>query len=157
MALYALLHLSRLGPSNARNVVDSITIVADPPRTQVDYAARWLMPNRRFPQNHNRAWSPAMWQAIERLTEANHYDVAHLFGSEALEPRFEISGGRFVARQRIAIVGHSGRIDGVPVVGPPGERTTISFSVGDHEKLGLDGRGLILVGPSGELKVSEPS
>ena len=29
MALYALLHLSRLGPSSARNVVDSITIVAD--------------------------------------------------------------------------------------------------------------------------------
>jgi propanediol utilization protein len=85
------------------------------------------------------------------LSEA---DVAALFGSETLEPRFPISNGRFVARQRVAIVGQKGRIDGVPVVGPPGEQTSISFSVGDAERLQLDARGVILVGPSGELKVA---
>jgi propanediol utilization protein len=92
-----------------------------------------------------------------RFVRLSAADTASLFGSETLEPRFEISGGRFVARQRIAIVGQRGRIDGVPVVGPPSEHTTISFSVGDHEKLGLDDRGLILVGPSGELKIADPS
>jgi propanediol utilization protein len=101
--------------------------------------------------------SPARKPHAPRFVRLSAGDAAHLFGTEPLEPRFEISGGRFVARQRIAIVGQRGRIDGVPVVGPPSERTTISFSVGDHEKLGLDDRGLILVGPSGELKIADPS
>lgn len=75
-----------------------------------------------------------------------------MFGAEALEPRFPISNGRFVARQRVAIVGQRGRIDGVPVVGPPSTATSISWNVGDAEKIGLDERGVILVGPHGELK-----
>ena len=83
--------------------------------------------------------------------------VASLFGTDPLEPRFPISNGRFVARQRVAIVGQRGRIDGVPVVGPPGSATTISWNVGDAEKLGLDERGVILVGPNGELKYVDSS
>ena len=83
--------------------------------------------------------------------------VASLFGADALAPRFPISTGRFVARQRVAIVGQRGRIDGVPVVGPPGPSTTISWNVGDAEKLGLDERGVILVGPNGELKFVDTS
>jgi propanediol utilization protein len=79
-------------------------------------------------------------------------DARALFGDE-LEPKFPISNGRFVARQRIAIVGQRGRIEGVPVVGPPGERTTISWSVGDGDKLGLDPRGVLLVGTHGEVKL----
>lgn len=82
----------------------------------------------------------------------------HLFGGEPLEPRFPISGGRFVARQRVAIVGHRGSIEGVPVVGPVVEQTSISFSAGDAERLELDDRGVLLVGSHGELKVqSDPS
>ncbi len=91
-----------------------------------------------------------------RFVQLSGHDVAVLFGAQALEPRFNISNGRFVARQRIAIVGQKGRIDGVPVVGPPGEQTTISWSAGDAERLGLDARGVILVGPGGELKFVEP-
>jgi propanediol utilization protein len=79
--------------------------------------------------------------------------VKHLFGEAALEPRFQISNGRYVARQRVAIVGPRGRIDGVPVVGPPGEQTAISWSEGDSDKLGLDERGVILVGAQGECRL----
>jgi len=92
-----------------------------------------------------------------RFVRLSTEHVASLFGSDALEPRFPISNGRFVARQRVAIVGQRGRIDGVPVVGPPGQSTTISWNVGDAEKLGLDERGVILVGPNGELKFVDTS
>ncbi len=92
-----------------------------------------------------------------RFVRLSAGDTKALFGGETLEPRFPISGGRFVARQRVAIVGQRARIDGVPVVGPPGEQTTISWSVGDAERLGLDARGVILVGPQGELKLVEPA
>ena len=87
-----------------------------------------------------------------RFVRLSPVDAASLFGSDSLEPRFTISNNRFVAKQRVAIVGQRGRIDGVPVVGPPGSATTISWNVGDAEKLGLDERGVILVGPNGELK-----
>lgn len=88
-----------------------------------------------------------------RFVRLSVADAHHLFGGEALEPRFPISAGRFVARERVAIVGQRGRIDGVPVVGPPADRTSISWSIGDSERLGLDERGVILVGPQGEVKV----
>jgi len=88
-----------------------------------------------------------------RFVRLSAEDAVSLFGADQLEPRFPISNGRFVARQRVAIVGQRGRIDGVPVVGPPGSSTSISWNVGDAEKLGLDERGVILVGPQGELKV----
>jgi propanediol utilization protein len=91
-----------------------------------------------------------------RFVRLSAQDAKVLFG-DPLEPRFPISNGRFVARQRVAIVGQKGRIDGVPVVGPPGEQTTISWSPGDAEKLGLDERGVILVGAQGELKLTEPA
>ena len=87
-----------------------------------------------------------------RFVRLSAEDATSLFGAAPLEPRFPISNGRFVARQRVAIVGQRGRIDGVPVVGPPGATTTISWNVGDAERLGLDERGVILVGPQGELK-----
>jgi propanediol utilization protein len=87
-----------------------------------------------------------------RFVRLSPEDASSLFGSANLEPRFPISNGRFVARQRVAIVGQRGRIDGVPVVGPAGARTSITWNVGDPERLGLDDRGVILVGPQGELK-----
>jgi propanediol utilization protein len=87
-----------------------------------------------------------------RFIRLSPADAAHLFGTAPLEPRFPISNGRFVARQRLAIVGQRGRLDGVPVVGPVVDETHISWSAGDGERLGLDARGVILVGPFGEVK-----
>jgi propanediol utilization protein len=100
--------------------------------------------------------SPVLKPHAPRFVRLSAEDAKHLFGDATLEPRFPISNGRFVARQRVAIVGQKGRIDGVPVVGPPGEQTTISWSQGDTDKLGLDERGVILVGAQGELKFVEP-
>jgi propanediol utilization protein len=91
-----------------------------------------------------------------RFVRLSPGDALHLFGAQALEPRFPISNGRFVAKQRVAIVGQRGRIDGVPVVGPPSETTTISWSAGDAERIGLDARGVIVVGEQGEIKVTTP-
>jgi len=101
--------------------------------------------------------SPVRKPHSPRFVRLSAADVAALFGQETLEPRFPISNGRFVARQRVAIVGQRGRIDGVPVVGPPGTETSISWSAGDPEKIGLDARGVILVGAQGELKFVDPA
>jgi propanediol utilization protein len=83
--------------------------------------------------------------------------VDALFGSgTTLSPRIEISGGRFVARERISVVGRSGRFDGVAVVGPPGGEAFVRLGPGDVDRLGLDqGGGLLLVGPLGEVRVTE--
>ena len=87
-----------------------------------------------------------------RLSEA---DISALFGGSPLEPRFTISNGRYVARQRVALVGDKGRIDGVPVVGPPTPDTSIAWSEGDAERVGFGERGVIVVGSHGELKVTQ--
>lgn len=89
-----------------------------------------------------------------RFVRLSSGDVTLLFGEEALEPRFAISNGRFVARQRVALVGKKGRIDGVPVVGPPGEETTVSFGHGDQDRLDAADGGVLIVGPSGERKLA---
>jgi propanediol utilization protein len=90
-----------------------------------------------------------------RFVRVNATDAKALFGGEELEPRFPISNGRFVARQRVAIVGPRGRIDGVPVVGPSVDSTAVSWSIGDSERIGVDGRGVLIVGPQGEIKLVE--
>ena len=83
-----------------------------------------------------------------------------LFGADgALEPWMVISNGRFVAKQRRAMIGPEGRIDGVAVGGPPGAQTEVSLAATDEARLGLTqdkGRGVILVGPAGEAKVVAP-
>jgi len=89
-----------------------------------------------------------------RFVRLSSGDVALLFGADPLEPRFPISNGRFVARQRVSLVGKKGRIDGVPVVGPPGETTTVSFGHGDEERLDVSAGGVLIVGPSGERKLA---
>jgi propanediol utilization protein len=83
--------------------------------------------------------------------------VDALFGAGAqLQPRIEISGGRFVARERVSLVGKLGRLDGVAVVGPIEERSIIRLGPGDVERLGLDaGGGLLLVGPGGECRITD--
>lgn len=71
-----------------------------------------------------------------------------------------ISGGRYVARQRLSLVGPRGRIDGVAVVGPLVDSTHISLSIQDDERLGLpaggadtEARSVLLAGPAGEARV----
>lgn len=76
-----------------------------------------------------------------------------------LDPWMVISSGRFVAKQRLALVGPKGRIDGVAIVGPLVEATEVSLAEPDEERLGLSqdpGRGVILIGPAGEAKVVAP-
>ena len=76
-----------------------------------------------------------------------------------LEPWMIISGGRYVAKQRIAMIGPKGRIDGVAVVGPPQAETEVSLAERDEARLGVaddPSRGVILVGPAGEAKVAAP-
>ena len=74
-----------------------------------------------------------------------------------LEPWMIISGGRYVAKQRIAMIGPRGRIDGVAVVGPLVDETEISLSLADDERLGLSADGgprtVLLAGPAGEARV----
>jgi propanediol utilization protein len=84
-------------------------------------------------------------------------EIDALFGAGTkLSPRIEISGGRFVARERVSVVGMEGRLDGVPVVGPAETRSLVRLGPGDVERLGLDGGGgLLLVGPQGEVRITD--
>jgi len=89
-----------------------------------------------------------------RLTAENCRAV--LGAGVELEPWMVISNGRFVAKQRVTMIGPRGRIEGVAVVGPLVEVTQVSLATYDEEKLGLaddPGRGVLLVGPGGEAKV----
>lgn len=92
-----------------------------------------------------------------RFVRLGTTQVAALFGPAAeLSPRIQISGGRFVARERLSVVGRLGRLDGVAVVGPIEDRTTVRLAPGDIERLGLDaGGGLLLVGPHGEVRITD--
>jgi putative phosphotransacetylase len=70
-----------------------------------------------------------------------------------------ISNGRYVAKQRITMIGPGGRIDGVALVGPVVPETEVSLAASDEERLGLTAdpaRGVLLVGPAGEAKVVAP-
>ena len=92
-----------------------------------------------------------------RFVRLGETHVDALFGEGVkLQPRIEISGGRFVARERVSVVGMQGRFDGVAVVGPSGDKAFIRLGPGDVERLGLDGTGgLLLVGPNGEIRVTD--
>jgi propanediol utilization protein len=92
-----------------------------------------------------------------RFVRLGSAQLRALFGDEAkLQPRIEISGGRFVARERVSLVGMAGRFDGVAVVGPVEERAVVRLGPGDVERLGLDaGGGLLLVGPHGEVRLTD--
>lgn len=94
-----------------------------------------------------------------RFVRLSAQHASALLGQGELEPWMVISGGRFVAKQRIAMVGPAGRIDGVAVVGPLVGDTVVSMADRDEERLGLDAgpdKGVILVGPSGEARVRLP-
>lgn len=97
-----------------------------------------------------------------RFVRLSAEDSSALLGKGVeLEPWMVISRGRFVARQRVAMIGPRGRIDGVAVVGPLVGKTEVSFALRDDERLGLDGsgsplgaaHGVLLVGPAGETRI----
>ncbi|MCS6912007.1 MAG: hypothetical protein RMK29_00890 [Myxococcales bacterium] len=95
-----------------------------------------------------------------RFVRLSAQHAAALLGGTELEPWMIISGGRFVARQRISMVGPGGRIDGVAVVGPVVQETIVSLADRDEERLGLPAgaqRDVLLVGPSGEARVLLPA
>lgn len=88
---------------------------------------------------------------------SNEHAQALLGAGVQLDPWMVISGGRYVAKQRIAMIGPRGRIDGVAVVGPLVDETEISLSLADDERLGLSSEGgprtVLLAGPAGEARV----
>ena len=57
-----------------------VELIQEPRRTLLGYIRRLLWPSARFPRRAEDAWSPAMWRAIERRLDAEHYDVIQLFG-----------------------------------------------------------------------------
>ena len=63
-----------------RGFFRDITLIDDPVRARGDYLRRLLWPGARFPLSAAGAWSPEMWQAIEKHIARWQYDVAHLFG-----------------------------------------------------------------------------
>lgn len=92
-----------------------------------------------------------------RFVRLAQTQIEALFGAGVqLHPRIEIAGGRFVARERVSVVGRKDRLEGVAVVGPAGEGAFVRLGPGDTDRLGLDqGGGLLLVGPLGEIHVTE--
>ncbi len=56
-------------------------LLPETPRTPFDYVQRVVLPQKRFPQRAEQAWSATMWQAIEQQLDKNSYDMIHLFGS----------------------------------------------------------------------------
>lgn len=57
-----------------------VQLISEPVRTPLHYLWRLLWPPARFPSSAARAWSPAMWRAIEQALARTEYDVVHLFG-----------------------------------------------------------------------------
>jgi glycosyltransferase involved in cell wall biosynthesis len=60
-----------------RDQFRQVTLLPDPPRTALDYAARLRAP---FPQRAAQAWSPPMWEAIAAHLRQTRYDLIQLFG-----------------------------------------------------------------------------
>lgn len=66
-------------------------------------------------------------------------DWKKLFGSAIIKPHRQISQPpQFVAKQRIAISGPSGRMDAVGIVGPLRDYTQVELSGTDARRLGVD-------------------
>lgn len=90
-----------------------------------------------------------------------------LFGSDELEMHRRIrQPGQFAARQQVDVVGPSGRIERLRVVGPTRAETQLELSRRDAAQLGIDpplaasgtrhtsSGGLTLIGPHGRVELS---
>lgn len=94
-------------------------------------------------------------------------DAISLFGSTPLAiARPLTQPGQFAALQRLTVIGPTGRIDGVRVVGPAREQTQVELSRSDCHVLGITppvansgdrqaaGGDVTLQGPAGELALT---
>jgi glycosyltransferase involved in cell wall biosynthesis len=57
-----------------------VELFPEPPRSQLSYLQRTLLPRARWPRTAEQSWSPAMWRAIQARLKSEKYDVVHLFG-----------------------------------------------------------------------------
>lgn len=57
-----------------------VELFPEPPRSQLSYLQRMLLPSARFPRTAEQSWSPAIWRAIQARLATEKYDVVHLFG-----------------------------------------------------------------------------
>ncbi len=62
------------------HLFNRVQLFKDPPRSQISYLKRLLLPGSRFPTHAEQSWSPEMWNAIDQQLTNNHYDAIHLFG-----------------------------------------------------------------------------
>ena len=58
----------------------SVQLIPEPHRSYRDYWRRSRSADRRFPQSAGAAWSPEMWNTIQRMVRERSYDMVHLFG-----------------------------------------------------------------------------
>jgi len=92
--------------------------------------------------------------------------VVHLFGTSPLSVARQLSQpGQFAARETIDVVGPTGRIDGVRIVGPPRQETQLEIARSDATALGVEPPvaasgsldasigGVTLVGPAGRVEL----
>ncbi len=72
-------------PADVRNIpryeryFRHIQMIPEPARGPIRYMER-ITRDRFFPINAQEAWSPHMWQAIEKRIQEGNYDAIHLFG-----------------------------------------------------------------------------
>ncbi|MGB1289349.1 MAG: glycosyltransferase family 4 protein, partial [Aggregatilineales bacterium] len=57
-----------------------IDLIPETPRSPIAYLKRAFLSGTRFPKNASQAWSPEMWQMIEKHLSEQTYDVVHVFG-----------------------------------------------------------------------------
>ncbi len=76
------------------HLFNDVQLYPEPPRSQLSYLKRLLLPQARFPQTADQSWSPDMWRAIEEKLATNQYDAIHLFGGIQVYEFYHALGGR---------------------------------------------------------------
>ncbi len=76
------------------HLFNQVQLYPEPPRSQLSYLKRLLLPQTRFPQTAEQSWSPELWRAIEEKLVTNQYDAIHLFGGIQVYEFYHALGGR---------------------------------------------------------------
>ncbi|MCY3572860.1 MAG: glycosyltransferase family 4 protein [Chloroflexi bacterium] len=58
-----------------------IRLIPEPPRSNLSYLRRLLLPGARFANRPESSFCPPLWGAIAECLRHNKYDLAHCFGS----------------------------------------------------------------------------
>lgn len=103
-----------------------------------------------------------------RHVHLSQASIDRLFGARhALTPRGELSQtGQFAAKETVSLIGPSGRIDGVRLIGPPRAQDQVEISRSDEFQLGIDApvrlsgdladsAGVIVEGPCGWVALTK--